>query len=49
VVMLWESAETDEVVKRLRQFIDLGFRFSDTVIRDTIKLFEHRLQDFKFN
>jgi hypothetical protein len=41
----WAYPETDEVVKRLNQFIDLGFQLTNSVIKESIILFEHRIKE----
>ncbi|GBB90026.1 hypothetical protein RclHR1_01690011 [Rhizophagus clarus] len=41
----WECPDVNLVVTRLKQFIDLGFKLTNIVIIDILRLFEHRLDE----
>ncbi|EXX75051.1 uncharacterized protein OCT59_013268 [Rhizophagus irregularis] len=41
----WECPDVNTVVTRLKKFTDLGFKLTNNVINDILRLFEHRLNE----
>ena len=41
----WECPGVRDIVTRLNQLIDLGFKLTDTVMEEAFHLFEHRLSE----